>query len=88
MCAAPATRPLASVRELVEAGHPVGSSPPWDQRDSYIQHQDACEKMWLFVRDGVYVLRAKVAPNKWQTLQVLQGISDSDYERSFLRKQD
>ena len=50
------TRPLASVHEIVEAGHFVTFNPSWDQRDSFIHHQETGEKMWLTARDGEYVL--------------------------------
>ena len=60
------TSPLASVHRIAEAGHPVISNPSWDQRGSYIQHQETNEKMKLTAQDGVYVLETKVAPNNLQ----------------------
>ena len=61
------TRPLASVSNLVEAGRSVVFNPADDARGSYIQNLNSGEKLWLAAKDGVYVMEAKVAPNKWQS---------------------
>ncbi len=37
---------LASVHTIVKASHSVTSSPSWDQRGSFIQHQWAGERRW------------------------------------------
>ena len=55
------TRPLASVHKIVEASHSVTSSPSWDQRGSFLRHQEPGEEMWLTARDGVYVPETKAA---------------------------
>ena len=60
------TRPLYSVHKLCGIGHSVVFNPSWDRRGSYIYHHDTGEKLWLTVKDGVFVLETKVAPAEFQ----------------------
>ena len=59
------TRPLASVRKIVEAGHTVVFNPSW-RGGSYIMNLSTKEKTWLTQKDGVFVLETKVAPTSMQ----------------------
>ena len=50
------TRPLASVSKICEAGHSVIFNPSWGGRGSYSQNHETGEKLWMVLKDGVFVL--------------------------------
>ena len=52
--------------KICEAGHSVIFNPSWDGRGSFIVNQQTGEKLWMTLKDGVFVLETKVAPNEWQ----------------------
>ena len=61
------TKALGVVSQMCRAGNRVIFNPPLDPEGLYIESEQTGERLWLEEQGGLYVLRAKVAPQDRQT---------------------
>ena len=73
------SKALGSVSQMCRVGHRVAFNPPWDAGDSYIQHVESGEKLWMEEHNGLYVLNTRVAPIHKQSIMRTRGNSHQDF---------
>ena len=70
MCAAPVTRPLASVNKICKAGHMV----IFDEDGSYIYNNTSGEISMLREDDGTYMFDVWIPPKDMRPNEVMKSV--------------